>query len=322
MRHTVTIFICFFIAISGTFAQNDFGENDDSARIILSTFLPYSDEFPASVQNNFENKLSAIAAANGMGGSTSNSQFIITGNIDIISKDITPTAPPMHAYTLDVTLFIGDGINGIKFSSHSASLKGVGTNETKALISALKNLNPRDRNYERFIEEGKKSIVQHYNSNCDFLIQNAENLANLNNFDAAIYSLSNVPEVSRECYTKSMEAIIPIFKKKIDRDCQIKFNEANTIWSTGQDLDAANKAGRIMATIDPNAGCYNQVIALNKDIGKKVKELNDRDWDFMMKQEQDRVDNRKATLNAIKAVGEAYGKGQPQNVSYNVRGWY
>lgn len=322
MKQLSTAFILSLISISGTYAQYNSGPNEDSDRIVLSTYLPDSGELPTSVKHIFENKLVAIAAANGIGGNIPNSQFIITGKIDVISKDITPTAPPMHAYNLDVTLFIGDGINGTKYSSYTTSLKGVGSSETKAYITALKNLNPKNPNYETFIQEAKARIVQHYKANCDLLIKKAENFANLNHFDAAIQLLSSVPEVSQECYNKSMEAVIPIFKKKINRDCQIRLKEANTIWSAGQDLNAANKAGRILSEIDPQADCYNKVLALNNEIGRKVKELKDREWEFMLKQEQARIDDRKATIQAIRAIGEAYGKGQPQTVSYNVRGWY
>jgi hypothetical protein len=317
MKNIVTIIVFFFSSFIGIFAQQN-----DADRIVLGTYVPYSNDLPTSVQNYLENKLVSLASTNGLGGNSQNSQFIITGGIDILSNDITPTAPPLHAYSIDVTLAIGDGLNGIKYSSQTISLKGVGTNETKALIAALKNLNPKDSRFEEFLRQGKNSIVENYNTNCDLLIKKAQTLAGLKKFDSAIHSLSSVPEVSQECYNNAMDALIPIYQQKIDQECLIKFNEANQIWSSSQDLMAANKAGRILAKIDPQAECYTNAQRLSNMIGKKVKELNDRDWEFMLKQEQARIDDRKATVQAIRAIGEAYGKGQPQNVSYNVRGWY
>ncbi|SHG16097.1 hypothetical protein SAMN05444483_105176 [Salegentibacter echinorum] len=317
MKYIAAVAIFIFTSFHGLIAQVD-----DSQRISLGTYIPNSNGFSNSVQNYFGNKLASIASANGMGGTRSSSQFIITGAIDIISKDITPTTPPMHAYTIDVTFIIGDGINGVKYSSETRTVKGVGTNETKALISAIKGVNPRDPEFKQFVAEAKNSIIQHYNTNCDILIKKAQTLAAMNKYDEAIYSLSNVPEVSQECYNKSMEELLPIYQEKIDQDCQIKFNEANLVWTSNQNLIAADKAGRILAGIDPQANCYSQAIALSNKIGKKVKELNDRDYEFMLKQEQARIDDRKATVQAIRAIGEAYGNGQPQNVSYNVRGWW
>ena len=139
----------------GIYSQNDKGKTDDLGRVILSTYLPEQIEgMPDAAMNSLKNKLSQIASVNGMGGSSFNSRFIITANVSVLSKDITPTAPPMHAYTLEVTFYIGDGIDGIKFSSYSINLKGVGENETKAYISALKNLKTNDSQYQTFIDKG------------------------------------------------------------------------------------------------------------------------------------------------------------------------
>ena len=317
MKYIAVIVIFIITSFQGFNAQMN-----DSQRISLGVYIPNPNDFSNSVQNYFGNKLAYIASTNGMGGTRSSSQFIITGVIDIISKDITPTAPPMQAYSIDVTMVIGDGINGIKYSSKSLSLKGVGTNETKALISALKGINPREPEFKQFVGEAKTFIVQHYDSNCDILIKKAQTLSEMQKYDEAIYSLSNVPEVSQECYNKSMEALVPIYQKKINQDCLKKLNEASAEWSSNQDLFAAEKAGKILSEINPQSDCYDNAIALSNEIGKKVKDLNDRDWEFMLKQEQARIDDRKATVQAIRAIGEAYGKGQPQNISYNVRGWY
>ena len=68
-------------------------------------------------------------------------------------------------------------MEGIKFASFSATVKGVGENETKAYMSALKNLKTNDPNYQDFIEKAKNKIVEYYNSKCDFIIKEAKALA-------------------------------------------------------------------------------------------------------------------------------------------------
>jgi len=107
-----------FLSLSlSALSQNNLGKSDDGARIVLSTYIPDQIEgLTPIIQSNLANKLSQIASANGMGGA-SNSRFIITPNVSVLTKDITPTAPPMHAYTIEVTLYIGDGIDGTLFSS-------------------------------------------------------------------------------------------------------------------------------------------------------------------------------------------------------------
>jgi two-component system chemotaxis response regulator CheY len=41
---------------------------------------------------------------------------VISQVVDIVSKEITPTAPAQHMYTLEVSYYIGDAISGTKFS--------------------------------------------------------------------------------------------------------------------------------------------------------------------------------------------------------------
>ncbi len=323
MKKYILLISYLYFSILGVCAQNDKGKTDDLGRIILSTYVPEQIEgIPEVAMSNLENKLSQIASANGMGGDSYNSRFIITANVSVLSKDITPTAPPMHTYTLEVTFYIGDGFDGIKFSSYSVNLKGVGENETKAYIAALKNLKTNDLQYQSFIDKGKSRIIEYYNSRCDFILKEAQSLVSRNEFDAAIYTLTSVPEVCADCYGKSMGAVGPIYQKRIDRDCQLKLAEANSIWSANQDVNAANYAGEVLSTIEPQSACYKSALALTQKIASRVKELDKREWNFKLKQQQDDVNIRKATIDAAQIIGAAYGSGQPKSIVYNVRGWW
>ena len=307
----------------GIYSQNDKGKTDDLGRVILSTYVPDQIEgMPGAAMSSLENKLSQLASANGMGGNSYNSRFIITANVSVLSKDITPTAPPMHAYTLEVTFYIGDGFDGIMFSSYSVNLKGVGENETKAYISALKNLKTADSQYQAFIDKGKSRIIEYYNSRCDFILKESQSLASRNEFDAAIYTLTSVPEVCADCYAKCMDAVGPIYQKQIDRDCQLKLAEANAIWSANQDINAANYAGAVLSDIEPQSVCFKSALALTQKMGSRVKELDKREWNFKLKQQQDDVNIKKATIEAARAIGVSYGNGQPKSVVYNTRGWW
>ncbi len=302
-----------------TYAQNTAGKSDDMARITLATFVPQQiDKMPEAARSMLANKLSQIVTQSGMGGNVLNQRFILTANINVMSKDITPTAPPMQAFTLDLTLYIGDGIDGTKFASISTTLKGVGENETKAYISALKNLKTNDPNYQSFIETGKTKIVEYYNSKCDFIIKEAQTLVSQNKFEEAIFILTGVPEVCKGCYDKCMDAIAPIYKQQIDRDCKLKLAEATNLWSANQTVEAGNQAGEILSTIEPSAACFGEVKTLSNKIATKVKELDTREWNYKLK-EQAQVSER---IKAYRDIGVAYGNGQPKTVTYNVRGWW
>lgn len=316
---TLTVLLSFSF-----FAQNTEKKNDDKERVVIAAYVPRQIvNMPEEARSTLTNKLNQIVTNNGLGGSASNERFILTANIALLSKDITPTAPPMHAYTVDVQLFIGDGIEGTKFASVSKKYKGVGETETKAYISALKNLKTDDPSFKAFIDEGKKKIVEYYNSKCDFIIKEAQTLEAKQEYQQAIYKLTSVPQVCKECFDKCQALVGPMYKKYIDFKCRKDMNEATNIWSTNQDYSGAEKASQILNKIDPNSSCYKDAVALSEKIAKRIKEIDQREWNFMLKQQQDAVDIDKALINAARDIGVAYGENQPDVVYETViYGWW
>lgn len=306
----IIIIIGFVLVNFVLVAQNNEGKADDAGRIALASVV--SDQIEGltpSAQSNLQNKLNQITTKNGIGGSSLNNRFIITANVVVLTKDITPTAPPMQAYTLEVTLYIGDGIEGTLFSSTSITLKGVGETETKAYMAALKNLKVDDSKYQSFIEQGKNKIIEYYNSKCDFILKEAEMLAAQNDFDGAIAKLVGVPEVCKECYDKAMDAVKPIFQKRIDLQCTQLMSKAQGVWSASQDEIGAKEAAAILQDVHPQSKCFNEASSmvdyLFNEIKKRVKEIDEREWQLKVKQQQDAVDVRKAEIKAARDIGVA-----------------
>ncbi len=319
----ITIYILALFFSFSAFSQNNQGKTNDAGRIALASVVSNSiDGLNPASQSFLKNKLNQITSKYGMGGSAMNERFIITANAQVVTKDITSTAPPMHAYTLEVTFFIGDGVDGKLFASTSKTLKGVGETETKAYKAALKNIKSSDPVFQSFIEEGKNKIIEFYNSQCDFILKEAEMLVSRNEFDAAIYKLVGIPEVCKECYDKAMDAVAPIYQKQIDYECTKLLADARNAWNESQDSYSAQKASQFLGQIDPNSKCFSDSQSLTAEIAKRIKELDQREWDFKLKEQQDNVDLRKVTINAAKEIGVAYGKNQPKNVTYNYRSWW
>ena len=316
MKKIITL--VFLFAIAALQAQ---GKAGDSSGITLTAYMSDQiDGFPAMAKNNMLDKLSQIGMANGMGGNPG-SRFIITANVVVMSKDITPTVPPMQAVTLGVTLYIGDGLEGTKFASQSVTLKGVGENETKAYISALKGLRVNDPQYQTFIEKGKNQIMSYYNSKCDQIIKDAKNLAAQGQYDEAIYKLAGVPDATT-CYAKSSEAILPIYKLQIQKDCQKNLALATNAWNANQNSEGATAAAEYLAMIDPAAPCFGSAKDLSNRIAKAILARDNKEWEFQMKLAQAEIDDRKATLQAARDIGVAYGNGMSKATIYNVRGWW
>ncbi|MCF6306553.1 MAG: hypothetical protein L3J09_01210 [Flavobacteriaceae bacterium] len=348
-------------------AQNKKGKIDDTGRIALNAYVsPQVEGLPSSAKRMLINKLAKIVSNNGLGSGSINSRFIITPNITVLTKDLTSTAPPMTALTLDITFYIGDGIEGILFANTSLEVKGVGTNETKAYIAALKQIKAKNSVFKDFIDQGKTKIIEYYNTNCDFLQKDALVKADKKEFEDAISSLLAIPEVCKECYMSSQDLTVKIFKMKMENECLENIQKA-TVAKTNNEWDEAasylttilpdvscyedaqkllveienhrcaealGKAKGAWANMDSynaaywlseisaDSKCYKDALTLGNEIKIKLKEEEDKEWDFKLKEQQDVVDVQKATIKAARDIGVAYGDNQPKTVTYNTRSWW
>lgn len=315
LKSTLLITLTLVSVITG-FSQNNLGKTDDLGRVSLMPAVPQQVEgISESTRNILLNKLNQITTRNGLGGGYNN-RFVITANIVVLSKEITATAPAMHALTLEVTLYIADYADKTIFASTSKELKGVGKNETKAYIQALKMINPADPVIRKFVENGKEKIIELYNSRCDFIIQNAEALAAQKKYDEAIFQLVSIPDACKECYTKALEKVEPIYKEYADVHCEQMLVKAKAEWAGEQNSKGASKASDILSGIDPEAACIGDVEAFISEMKAKIKMDEDRDWDFKVKQWDDEVAIEEQRVGAMKEVGVAYANAVATRHSY------
>lgn len=306
---------CFFAA-----AQSPSTTPEGLGNIAITSYVPEQIEsIPAGAESLLISKLNQITSANGIVSSGIDSRFIITANVNVLTKDMLATAPPMTALTLDITLYIGDGLDGKKYASQTVTVKGVGTNENTAYMEAIKGIDANDESIQRFVSNGKNKIINYYNTRCDQTIKEAQALQAQHKYDEAIYKLTAIPEECTACYNKAVTIIAPIFNKMIDRDCKLKLGEANNLWAANQDVATANQVGEILNSIDPQASCYKEVIALSTKISKRVFDLEQKEWDYKM---ETNVNLKRDLIKAYQEVGVSYGNGQPQSVVYNVQGWW
>ncbi len=247
-------------------------------------------------------------------GAAKNQRFIITANVSVLTKDITPTAPPMHALTLDVTIYVGDGREGTKFSSISKTVKGVGENENKAYIAALKNIQPRDPGITEAITTGKTRIIEYYNSRCDVIVQQAQALAGQEKFDEAISELMSVPEVCMQCHEFAMEAAVAVFRTKAERECQGNMMKARSLMAQEKHDEAA---AALADGIVPSLPCFNDALAL-------MKQIDDHRCSVALGQAQGAwsardVDGAAAALAKVSADSKCYQ--DAQSLTQEVRAW-
>lgn len=313
-------FLAFIFSLTKVNAQKDL---DDADRVRIVPFISNQVEFISPiVKNNLQSKLAQIVSRNGYSGySGFATRFVITPNISVLTKDVIAGAPTKIALTLDLALFIGDGIDGIKYASTNLTLKGVGTNETKAYISAIKQIKPNNKYVKMLLQEGKDAIINYYYKNCDFIMGDIQKMVDSRNFDGALAMAMSVPSVSSDCYDRAVRKVKPIYKNLIDKDCEELMTKAKTAWNLGQNINAAYAAGKYLNRIDPASSCYSDVRKFVKEIGDKVKKDGDKAWDFVLKKDKDLTDFKMKQLEAFKEINVEKAKNQPKEI-YRVRGWW
>lgn len=292
-------------------AQNDLGSTDDYGRLNLDVFIPDQVEnVPAHAKSLLTSRLTRVITEKGMGGAGVSPRFLVTAKMDLLTKDVSPTVPPIETYTFDISLYIVDFVDKNIVSSTMFTAKGAGTNKNKAYVNALRTINLRNKNVDFFLDEGKQKIIEYYNSRCDFVIARAKTLAGQNQFAAAMGTLASVPEVCKDCYLKALDEIGPIYQDMIDHDCQMMVNVANTVWASQPNSQGAMMAGSVLSQIDPDSKCYSNSQTLISKMAKKVLQDENRDWSFMKEVYEDEVMLESLRIRAFREVGVAFGENQ------------
>jgi len=324
----IYLIICFGIQFINLNAQEVL-KLDDFGRITLNTYVSEQAQLPTEAKSQLETKLKQIASNYGMAGSAANPRFIITANISITTKDIIPGPPQQIAQNMDITLFIGDAFENKIFSNIIISSSGVGINENKAFIDAIKQINTKNKKIETFLEEAKTKIIAYYSTQCDFINQKAIALKQQEKYSEAIYTLAQIPEVCKECYFKALNEMAVVYDLKINNEANSLLKNANSVWSANPDEQGAQDAINYIMKINPQAKVYldaskllntinTKIVADEKERLRKQEEYDKRQQVIDAENAKTAAEIEKQRINAYRDVAVEYARNQPQVVYRNV----
>ena len=292
-----------FISLSfAVQSQSSLGKTDDLGRIAIAAVVPDEAGIPGGAQRNLQNRLMQVASLNGLGATANAAQFVMVPMVSIISKDVTPTAPPKVSVRMDVTLYIVDMLSQNIYSQTSIEVRGIGNTDERAYTQALNGINPRHGQFRGFIEKGKEKIIEYYNSKCDVIISSAQALAGQKKYDEALHTLMSVPDVSRECYDKSMKISMDVYQEYADQQCNESLSAAKSAWA-GKDLSGVEKH---LAKITPDMGCYEEAQRLVSTVTAAVEAEGGTAWNFKMKKYDDSIDIQKMKIEAGRDVAKTW----------------
>ncbi|MEI7510154.1 MAG: hypothetical protein WCJ62_11905 [Flavobacterium sp.] len=305
---------------------------DDFGRIALNTYVSNDLKIPLEAKNQLEIKLKQIASKYGMTGTAANPRFILTASVSITTKDIIAGPPQMIAQNMDITLFVGDAIENKVYANITITSKGVGTNENKAFIDAIKQINVQSKDLKTFLEEAKTKIVSYYATQCDIIINKAEALKGQESYNEALYNLALVPDICKECYFKCLNEMSIVYDLKINSEGKKLLDKAITTWAANPNQEGANEAAEFIKQINPKAKCIPDASKLLKSINSKLiadeKERVRKEEEYEKRQQVIDAENakqqavlEKERINAYRQIAVEYAKNQPAVIYRNVY-WY
>ena len=262
--------------------------------------------FPGGAKALIENKLTQLLTRNGIAGLNYMGQFVLTVTTTPLDKDVIPGPPVKIAEKMELNLYIVDAQAQTIFSSTSVTVRGLGETETKCYLNAISHMPMQSPQLAKFIDEGKKKIIEYYDHEGEQLIKKAQFLAQQKKYDEALYWVSLIPQQSKH-YDAALAAGQDIYQKYLNNECNINLAYARQAWAAEQNSSGAYAAGEYLANILPDAGCYDEAMELYREIKGKVLD----DWKFEMKKYQDGVDLESQRIDAMRQVGVAYGNHQP-----------
>lgn len=297
----------FFLILLVTICSYTLHANDKKLeRIPLAVVVEDIPEpFPQTARVHLINKINNVLSTSGIMSVNYSERFLVVVEATPLTKDIVPGPPMQIAQNLEFSLYIVDNIEKKVFTTYSFETKGVGTNETKAYMDAIKRIRPNQKELLTFAKEAKERIVSYYNAEVNNYIIKAKTLAKREKYEEAFFWLSCVPAVCDK-YADVLSVAEDIYQQYIDKLCIENLSLAKSAWMAEQNREGAAQAGIYLSLIYSDASCYKDAEELYNEIKGKVLD----DWKFEMKKYNDSVELEQQRIDSWKAIGVAFGENQ------------
>ena len=241
-----------------------------------------------------------------------NANFAITAKFDQLDRYVVGSAPTQIANVYGVTVYLVDVYNQKMFGSAYTEVKGVGTNETKASMNAVRQLNAQNSKLNSFLAGAKQKIIRYYDSQLPTLLKEARNKAAMKNYAEALAMLAVVPTCCNG-YDQAMKEALRIYVLYRDAYFLEQLNKAKALWAANPTQEGNIPVVAILSVIDPDAKCYKEAMSLLSQVAKVVK----TDVDFETKSKyKDSVELEKLRIQAISDIGKAYAANRPINIMF------
>lgn len=322
MLRMISLFICWCSLSSALYGQQTLSSKE---MVAITPVLSRSIDLPAHAQKTLGNKLSQIATQNGFGSVSG--EFVLTANTLVVDKQMTATAPVRFVVELEVSLYVLNVLEGTVIDEMSVVVKGIDTQDHKAIIQAINQIKPKSSEIRRFMEECRVKLIEYYNTRIPTLLAKANSLAERFQYEEALMVLSAIPEMVDQ-YPTVADQMVAICTKMLDREATIAIQEAKSKIAQ-KDYEAALDA---LAAVDPASTKSKEAFDLIESIKKSIDEKEAAEMaeklqryedskEAALRAYDDKVALEKMRIEAARKVGVETAKTQA-SVSEGVNKWF
>jgi hypothetical protein len=281
----------------------------------MPVYIQLDEDFtniPPAAYNMLNQKLNRLATNNGLTTSEGTfTPFVLTVHCDVIDKSNLAGPPMQTLYNLGLTFYMADTFTKKKFGTAYITVDGVGNNEIKSYINAFSRIGDNNAEIKGLINRGKANMLKYYDTEYKNIIKEAKRMETLNEFEKAVHLVLSIPVCSKGGDEASRYGL-QLYNKYIDRMNLYLLNKAKALWAAGQTQETAFEVCEMLSKIDPAAACYGDATKLMTEVKAQVR----KDIDLQMRdQYEDSVKLEKMRIEAARAVGVAYGKGQKNSTT-------
>jgi hypothetical protein len=179
------------------------------------------------------NRLNQAVSLNGLASTDNSNKFLLVPSVVVTSIEPTATAPVNYVAEIEVTLFLVDNSKKLLMAQETLVKKGVGENETKAVLEAIKSIKGRDSKLKKFITIGKNRIIEYYNTECETVIKTINAYIECGMIDKAIDELNAIPQIDGNtgCYDNTLNILSKISQEQQEAaNTSIKNDNPDVSW--------------------------------------------------------------------------------------------
>lgn len=316
------IYLCIILVFFGTEVQARENMSVVEHSISLKPLI-INEDIPLEANHYLKTKLQQIITLNGFVGNDNIERFVLAVRINILAKNIVPSTPIRISQKLEISFMIGDIIENKLYETAAMNVTAIGANETKSLITAFSKINPLREEFFELFSKSKEKITLFYTKHCDEILSRAMILTKMQKYDESISLLLSIPNICPNCYERCQQKAVEIYKCKINEEGQELLMQAQNEWIKATNAIGAHKALIFLGQINPLSDSYRDIEKLRNEILQKLQSDEKKEWELQMRKYQDQQNFKRSIVDAVKAIGVAWGNGQPQSVTKTIiRSWW